>query len=119
LGEIRTKGKRIYKNIIMTEKNFATYKEFGKMLREVANIYSQYGDLPLADEGFEKNGIIESIGFIVNKHDFADYINPLKDSFLRHPFDVTKAAKWRDYVLECRRNGKEVEYPETTSSDVK
>lgn len=32
------------------EKNFATYKEFGKMLREVANIYSQLGDEPLSQE---------------------------------------------------------------------
>ncbi|MCS2394718.1 hypothetical protein NXX02_21150 [Bacteroides fragilis] len=29
------------------EKNFATYKEFAKMLREVANIYSKLGDEPL------------------------------------------------------------------------
>ena len=32
------------------EKNFATYKEFGKMLREVANIYSKLGDEPLLED---------------------------------------------------------------------
>lgn len=34
------------------EKNFATYKEFAKMLREVANIYSKLGDEPLLKEGY-------------------------------------------------------------------
>lgn len=32
-------------------KNLATYKEFSKMLREVANIYAQMGDTPLEEEG--------------------------------------------------------------------
>ena len=39
------------------EKNFATYKEFAKMLREVANIYSKLGDEPLLKEGYEYNAI--------------------------------------------------------------
>lgn len=29
------------------EKDFATYKEFGKMLREVADLCAKYGDTPL------------------------------------------------------------------------
>ena len=40
------------------EKNFATYKEFAKMLREVANIYSKLGDEPLLKEGYEYNACL-------------------------------------------------------------
>lgn len=43
------------------EKNFATYKEFGKMLREVANIYSKLGDEPLLEEGREYNAIRDAV----------------------------------------------------------
>lgn len=35
-------------------RNLATYKEFGKMLRAVADIYSQMGDTPLEEEGWEE-----------------------------------------------------------------
>ena len=78
------------------EKNFATYKEFAKMLREVANIYSKLGDEPLLKEGYE--------------HDFGYFIQPWKDEFLRMPFDVTKRKKWADYVAECHATGKEIDY---------
>ncbi len=47
------------------EKNFATYKEFGKMLREVANIYSQLGDEPLSQEQYEYNGIRDALSLYV------------------------------------------------------
>lgn len=52
------------------EKNFATYKEFAKMLREVANIYSKLGDEPLLKEGYEYNAIRDAVQYVTNKHDF-------------------------------------------------
>lgn len=39
-------------------RNLATYKEFSKMLQEVANIYSQMGDTPLEEEGWERRYIL-------------------------------------------------------------
>lgn len=50
-------------------RNLATYKEFGKMLRAVADIYSQMGDTPLEEEGWEREEISNAIYFITNKHD--------------------------------------------------
>ena len=41
--------------------NAGADKEFGKMLREVANIYSQLGDTPLAEEGDEREEISRAI----------------------------------------------------------
>ena len=88
------------------EKNFATYKEFAKMLREVANIYSKLGDEPLLKEGYEYNAIRDAVQYVTNKHDFDYFIQPWKDEFLRMPFDVTKRKKWADYVAECHATGK-------------
>ena len=45
-------------------RNLATYKEFGKMLRAVADIYSQMGDTPLEEEGWEREEISNAIYFI-------------------------------------------------------
>lgn len=42
------------------KKNFATYKEFAKMLQEVVNIYSKLGDKPLLEEGCEYDGIVDA-----------------------------------------------------------
>lgn len=92
------------------EKNFATYKEFAKMLREVANIYSKLGDEPLLKEGYEYNAIRDAVQYVTNKHDFGYFIQPWKDEFLRMPFDVTKRKKWADYVAECHATGKEIDY---------
>lgn len=92
------------------EKNFATYKEFAKMLREVANIYSKLGDEPLLKEGYEYNAIRDAVQYVTNKHDFDYFIQPWKDEFLRMPFDVTKRKKWADYVAECHATGKEIDY---------
>ena len=72
-------------------RNLATYKEFGKMLRAVADIYSQMGDTPL---------------------DFQDFIQPWKDAFLRNPIDVTEAKKWAAYVKSCRDKGIPCDYQE-------
>lgn len=93
-------------------RNLATYKEFGKMLREVANIYSKLGDTPLVEEGYEREEIANAIYFITNKHDFQDFIQPWKDSFLCHPFDVTGAKKWAEYVKSCREKGIPCDYQE-------
>lgn len=93
-------------------KNLATYKEFGKMLREVANIYSQMGDTALEEEGCEKEDISNAIYFITNKHDFSDFVQPWKDAFLRHPFDVTEVKKWAEYVRDCRKKGIPCNYQE-------
>lgn len=92
------------------EKNFATYKEFAKILREVANIYSKLGDEPLLKEGYEYNAIRDAVQYVTNKHDFGYFIQPWKDEFLRMPFDVTKRKKWADYVAECHATGKEIDY---------
>lgn len=89
---------------------FATYKEFAKMLREVADIYSQLGDEPLLQDGHEYNAIRESVQAITNKHDFASYILPWREEFRSMPFNVTKQKKWIAYVNECYRVGKEVDY---------
>lgn len=35
---------------------FATYKEFGKMLREVADLFAKYGDTPLYDSAPDLRG---------------------------------------------------------------
>ena len=58
------------------EKNFATYKEFAKMLREVANIYSKLGDEPLLEEGYEYDAIRDAVQYVTNKHDFSFFLLP-------------------------------------------
>lgn len=89
------------------EKNFATYKEFAKMLREVANIYSKLGDEPLLKEGYEYNAIRDAVQYVTNKHDFGYFIQPWKDEFLRMPFDVTKRKNglimWLNAMLQERK----------------
>ena len=89
------------------EKNFDTYKEFAKMFREVANIYSKLGDEPLLEEGREYNAIRDAVQAITNKHDFASYILPWREDFRSMPFNVTRQKKWADYVAECHAKGKE------------
>lgn len=54
----------------------ATYKEFGKMLREVADLCAQYGNTPLEDFGPINIEMKDKAGFITNKHDYEDYILP-------------------------------------------
>lgn len=93
-------------------RNLATYKEFGKMLRAVADIYAQMGDTPLEEEGWEREEISNAIYFITNKHDFQDFIQPWKDAFLRNPIDVTEAKKWAEYVRDCRKKGIPCNYQE-------
>ena len=46
------------------EKDFATYKEFGKMLREVADLCAKYGDTPLYESVPE---LKEKVFFVVYK----------------------------------------------------
>lgn len=50
----------------MSKKNIATYKEFGKMLREVANLCAKYGDTPLEDFGPINIEMKDKIYFITN-----------------------------------------------------
>lgn len=97
-------------NAMEENSKYATYKEFAKMLREVADIYAQLGDEPLLEEGREYNAIRESVQAITNKHDFASYILPWREEFRSMPFSVTKKKKWIAYVNECYRVGKEVDY---------
>ncbi len=92
------------------EKKLATYKEFAKMLQEVANIYSKLGDEPLPEEGYEREDIVYAINFIANKHDFQDFVQPWRDAFFRMPFDVTKAIAWGKHVTESREKGIEPNY---------
>ena len=94
------------------EKNFATYKEFAKMLREVANIYSKLGDEPLLKEGYEYNAIRDAVQYVTNKHDFGYFIQPWKDEFLRMPFDVNNkeynyqtGVHYMDIISECEKLG--------------
>lgn len=94
----------------MSKKNIATYKEFGKMLREVANLCAKYGDTLLEDFGPINIEMKDKIYFITNKHDYEDFIQPWIQSFMNHPFDVTEAKKWADYVTNCRERGEEVDY---------
>lgn len=72
------------------EKNFATYKEFAKMLREVANIYSKLGDEPLLEEGYEYDAIRDAVQYVTNKHDFSFFLLPWREQFRSMPFDVMK-----------------------------
>lgn len=92
------------------EKNFATYKEFAKMLREVANIYSKLGDKPLLEEGYEYDAIRDAVQYVTNKHDFSFFLLPWREQFRSMPFDVMKRKKWADYVAECHAKGKEIDY---------
>lgn len=92
------------------QKNFATYKEFGKMLREVANLYSKIGDIPLCESGEEKTYITERIDFITPKHAFEECIIPLREMWKTLNFDVDKAKRWGEYVIECKEKGVEPDY---------
>ena len=66
-------------------RNLATYKEFGKMLRAVADIYSQMGDTPLEEEGWEREEISNAIYFITNKHDFQELHSAVERCFSTQP----------------------------------
>lgn len=105
IEKINTQQKRMIMD--KKEKNFATYKEFAKMLREVANIYSQLGDTPLLQEGYEYDAIRDAVQYVTNKHDFDYFIQPWKDEFLLMPFDVTKRKNglimWLNAMLRERK----------------
>lgn len=91
-------------------KDLATYKEFGKMLREVANLYAKMGDRPLAEEGKEYEYISERIRYITPKHTFEECIIPLREKWRTQNFDVNSSKKWGEYVIECREKGLEPDY---------
>lgn len=88
----------------------ATCKEFGKMLRQVADLYARMGDRPLAEEMMEYAFIKDRIGFITTKHAYDYFLAPLKDDWLRYGFDVDEAKAWGEHVMSCRANGKEPDY---------
>ena len=92
------------------KKNLATYKEFGKMLREVANIYSRLGETPLSEHRYEYDSIISSIRRLTHYYDFDYYYCPLKDAFLDDPIDVDRSKKWSKYLAECEEKGIEPDY---------
>lgn len=88
----------------------ATYKEFGKMLREVANLCAKYGNTPLEEFGPINIDLKKRTAPITNKHDYECFILPWIQSFREHPFDLTEAVKWATYVADCKANGKEIDY---------
>lgn len=47
-----------------SNEKFATYKEFGKMLREVADLCAQLGDTPLYDSAPD---LKEKVFYVVNR----------------------------------------------------
>lgn len=84
--------------VIMEEnEKFATYKEFGKMLREVADLCAKYGDAPLYDSIPE---LKERAFFVVNRGAYDAYIEPWMRAFAEHLVDVTAAKKWTKQVNE-------------------
>lgn len=76
---------------------FATYKEFGKMLREVADLCAKYGDTPLYDPAV---GLKEQVFYIVNRGAYDGFIEPWMRAFEENPIDVTAAKKWAKQVEE-------------------
>jgi hypothetical protein len=97
------------------EKDFATYKEFGKMLREVASLCAKYGDTPLYESVPELKK--KKVFFVVNRGAYDAYIDPWmmrETPFADHPVDVTEAKKrWGDYVADCHaKKGIECNYQE-------
>lgn len=97
------------------EKNFATYKEFGKMLRAVASIYAKYGNTPLTDY----LDIKSEIDFVTNKCDYDNFILPWMQMFMEHSFDVTEAKRWGDYVADCHAKGIKCDYQEYLKQNTK
>ena len=91
------------------ENDFATYKEFGKMLREVADLCAKYGDTPLYESVPE---LKEKVFFVVNRGAYDAYIDPWMRDFADHPVDVTEAKRWGDYVSDCHAKGIECNYQE-------
>ena len=66
----------------MTMKNNCTYKEFGKYLRTIANLYAKYGDEPL-ERGKEYTHLHEQLCQLHNDFDHgAADIERLKDVFV-------------------------------------
>jgi hypothetical protein len=84
-----------------SNEKFATYKEFGKMLREVADLCAKLGDTPLYDSAPD---LKEKVFYVVNRGAYDAYIEPWMRDFAEHPFDVTAAKKWAKEVEE--RKGK-------------
>ena len=79
------------KMVTMEEnEKFATYKEFGKMLREVADLCAKLGDKPLYESAPE---LKEKAYFVTNRGAYDAYIDPWLRDFTEHPFDVTAAKK--------------------------
>lgn len=76
---------------------FATYKEFGKMLREVADLFAKYGDTPLYESAPD---LKEKVFYVVNRGAYDGFIEPWMMNFAEHPFDVTAAKKWAKEVEE-------------------
>ncbi len=76
---------------------FATYKEFGKMLREVADLCAKYGDTSLYESAPD---LKEKVFYVVNRGAYDAYIDPWMRDFAEHPFDVTAAKKWAKEVEE-------------------
>lgn len=98
------------------EKDFATYKEFGKMLRELADLCAKYGDTPLYDSVPE---LKEKVYFVVNRGAYDAYIDPWMREFAEHPFDVIQAKRWGDYVADCCTKGIGCNYQEYLKQNTK
>lgn len=94
-------------------KNLATYKEFGKMLREVANIYSSRGDEPLPtsdeDQDLEYDNIIRHVERIAPIHGY-NLFHALRNWFATYPADIDEAKKWSKYLDQCEAQGIEPDY---------
>ena len=89
---------------------FATYKEFAKMLREVADIYSQLGDEPLLQDGARVQ-CNQRISPGDNQQTRLCFLHPaLEGGVPEHALQCDEAKKWIAYVNECYRVGKEVDY---------
>ena len=65
-----------------SNEKFATYKEFGKMLREVADLCAKLGDTPLYDSAPD---LKEKVFYVVNRGAYDAYIDgdllPPTDTF--------------------------------------
>lgn len=94
-------------------KNLATYKEFGKMLREIANIYSRRGDepLPTSDEeqNLEYSSIKKDVDSLTPTH-CEGMFHTIRNWFALYPFDVDQAKKWKKYLELCEEQGIEPDY---------
>lgn len=80
-----------------SNEKFATYKEFGKMLREVADLCAKLGDTPLYESAPD---LKEQVFYIVNRGAYDGFIEPWIRAFSENPIDVTAAKKWAKEVEE-------------------